>query len=400
MLPPRAARAAAARLHQRPRLAAAALARRRADPARAARGRRARPASPSCRWTRASTPGPILLQEALPIAPDDTAGTLHDKLARARRAAAGRGARREPRAAPAGCRAPRPTRARIDKDEAEIDWRAAGRGNRAPGARIRSRCRARRPRSTARSLKIWRARVERGVRRRARAPCARRARTASWWRAARMRCASPNCSARAASGSRRGVPRPASRLARGRAPRGRRWLRSSGSRAARARARARRAQPRRRARRGLAPACRGSTRASAPRSRTSPTARCAFSAALRGAARRAARQAAEGCAAARAAAGRALPARAHARRAARGRGSRGARLRRARPDLGEGPGQRGAAQFPAPPRAQLDARVQRSDDGALLAIRNGGSTGCARSTRALRAACSRPATCIRRSRCA
>ena len=50
-------RRAAPRLPQRPRLAAAALARRGADPARDPRRRRARPASPSCRWSKGSTPG-------------------------------------------------------------------------------------------------------------------------------------------------------------------------------------------------------------------------------------------------------------------------------------------------------------------------------------------------------
>ena len=57
----RARRCRALRLREHPRLAAAALARRGADPARDPGRRRARPASPSCRWTPASTPGPMLL---------------------------------------------------------------------------------------------------------------------------------------------------------------------------------------------------------------------------------------------------------------------------------------------------------------------------------------------------
>ncbi|MGH8634069.1 MAG: methionyl-tRNA formyltransferase [Burkholderiales bacterium] len=105
--------------------------------------------------------GPIVLQEAIAISSDDTAGTLHDKLAAL-------GARLLLRALEASP-APQPQdggsatyATRIGRGEAEIDWRnpAAGieRGVRAfdpvPGAHTRHEGVA---------LKIWRARIERGV---------------------------------------------------------------------------------------------------------------------------------------------------------------------------------------------------------------------------------------------
>ena len=106
--------------------------------------------------------GPILLQEAIAIAPDDTAGTLHDKLA-------GLGARLLLRALEAP---PAPvaqditavtTAARIARSDAEIDWRdtaeAIERRIRAldpvPGAQTRH---------AGATIKIWRAGIERGVR--------------------------------------------------------------------------------------------------------------------------------------------------------------------------------------------------------------------------------------------
>ena len=105
--------------------------------------------------------GPILLQEALPIAPAETAGTLHDKLA-------GLGARLIVRALatqpePQQQDESRATYARrVDKAEASVDWRRSAqeieRQVRAldpvPGAQTRL---------GGRGLKIWRARVESGV---------------------------------------------------------------------------------------------------------------------------------------------------------------------------------------------------------------------------------------------
>jgi methionyl-tRNA formyltransferase len=104
--------------------------------------------------------GPVLLQEAVPISSDDTAGALHDKLAKL-------GAKLLVRAL-AEAPAPRPQNeseatyaARIGKGEAEIDWRKPAQEidrlirafNPAPGAQTRLDDMA---------LKIWRARPERG----------------------------------------------------------------------------------------------------------------------------------------------------------------------------------------------------------------------------------------------
>jgi methionyl-tRNA formyltransferase len=106
--------------------------------------------------------GPILLQESIAIAPEDTAGALHDKLAAL-------GARLLVRAL---AEAPSPQRqdqgaasyaARVEKEEAEIDWnrtapeidRLVRAFNPAPGAQTRL---------DGMLLKIWRARPERGPR--------------------------------------------------------------------------------------------------------------------------------------------------------------------------------------------------------------------------------------------
>ena len=105
--------------------------------------------------------GPIVLQEAVAISPDDTAGTLHDKLAAL-------GARLLLRALEASP-APKPQDGsiatyamRIGRGEAEIDWRNAAAGierqvrafDPVPGAHTRHEGVA---------LKVWRARIERGV---------------------------------------------------------------------------------------------------------------------------------------------------------------------------------------------------------------------------------------------
>jgi len=103
--------------------------------------------------------GPVLLEESLPISPDDTAGTLHDRLAalgaRLIVQALAAGAALEPRAQPAeGVTYAH----KIDKAEATIDWRQ-------PAAAIERRLRAfdPAPGCTAeidgRALKVWRARV-------------------------------------------------------------------------------------------------------------------------------------------------------------------------------------------------------------------------------------------------
>ena len=105
--------------------------------------------------------GPILLQEAIPISADDTAGTLHDKLAAlgAKLVIEALATNPVPRAqdARAATRAPR-----IAKSEADIDWRN-------PAAAIERQVRAFDPvpgaqtRNEGVTLKIWRGRTERGV---------------------------------------------------------------------------------------------------------------------------------------------------------------------------------------------------------------------------------------------
>ena len=105
--------------------------------------------------------GPILLQEAIAISPDDTAGTLHDKLATL-------GARLLVRALEASP-APKPQdggiatyATRIGRGEAEIDWRNTA-------AEIERQVRAFDPvpgaqtRHKGMALKIWRVRIEHGV---------------------------------------------------------------------------------------------------------------------------------------------------------------------------------------------------------------------------------------------
>lgn len=105
--------------------------------------------------------GPVLLQRAIPIAPDDTAQTLHDRLAAL-------GARMIVEALCASCvPMPQPAAgvtyaAKIGKSEARIDWRESA-------EHIERRVRAFDPDPGAYTawqgemLKIWRVRVERGV---------------------------------------------------------------------------------------------------------------------------------------------------------------------------------------------------------------------------------------------
>ena len=105
--------------------------------------------------------GPVLLQEALPIAATDTSGTLHDKLAALGAAllvrALASSLKPHPQASDGATYA-----ARIAKGEAEIDWRR-------PAAEIERQVRAFDPLPGAQAhfsgapLKIWQARVERGV---------------------------------------------------------------------------------------------------------------------------------------------------------------------------------------------------------------------------------------------
>jgi methionyl-tRNA formyltransferase len=107
--------------------------------------------------------GPILLQEAVPIGPEDTAGTLHDRLARLGagllvRALATPGLEPRPQDERAATYAPR-----IRKEEARIDWtrsaeeieRAVRAFDPAPGAQTHL---------DGLALKIWRAAVVPGVR--------------------------------------------------------------------------------------------------------------------------------------------------------------------------------------------------------------------------------------------
>lgn len=102
--------------------------------------------------------GPVLLQRSVPIAPEDTGGTLHDKLARlgARLLIEALAARPEPQPQR---HAEATYASRIEKRETEIDWRK-------PAAEIERQVRAYHPAPGAQSaiegtaMKVWRARVE------------------------------------------------------------------------------------------------------------------------------------------------------------------------------------------------------------------------------------------------
>jgi len=106
--------------------------------------------------------GPILLQQALPIAPDDTAATLHDKLAQLGAELVVRVFHDRPRPVPQD-NATATYAAKIDKREAHIDWTH-------PAAAIERQVRAFNPvpgASTTMSgqpLKIWAAKAETGAR--------------------------------------------------------------------------------------------------------------------------------------------------------------------------------------------------------------------------------------------
>jgi methionyl-tRNA formyltransferase len=104
--------------------------------------------------------GPILLQDSLPIAPDDTAGTLHDKLAGmgARLLVEALARRPQPRPQDAALATPAP---KITRALAEIHWSA-------PATFIERQVRAFNPVPGAHTqwggaeLKLWRAQVECG----------------------------------------------------------------------------------------------------------------------------------------------------------------------------------------------------------------------------------------------
>jgi methionyl-tRNA formyltransferase len=105
--------------------------------------------------------GPILLQEAVAISPEDTAGTLHDKLAALGARLVVRALETPPAPIPQdGSAATYATR--VDRGEAEISWHDTA-------AEIERRIRAFDPVPGAQTrhegavLKIWRADVERGV---------------------------------------------------------------------------------------------------------------------------------------------------------------------------------------------------------------------------------------------
>ncbi len=127
-------------LRQRPCLAAA-----RAGAARRRSSARSSPAtrsaeSPSCGWTKGSTPGPMLLKRELDIR-GKNAGQVTEEMAKL-----GADALVEWLAHPTPPQ-PQPDdgatyASKIDKAEARIDWSRAGRGDRTAGAGVRARCRA------------------------------------------------------------------------------------------------------------------------------------------------------------------------------------------------------------------------------------------------------------------
>ena len=105
--------------------------------------------------------GPILLQETLAISPDDTCGTLHDRLGALGAKLLVQALASNPAPRPQDCAAATYA-ARIGKDEAGIDWRR-------PAVEIERQVRAFDPAPGAQTqcdgvtLKIWHARVEPGA---------------------------------------------------------------------------------------------------------------------------------------------------------------------------------------------------------------------------------------------
>ena len=150
------ARPAAAGLPEHPCLAAAALARRRADPPRD-RGRRQRDRHHHHADGRGPGHRRHAAARARAIAPDDTTGSLHDRLA----ALGGRHGRQALAGAAAGSLQPVPQPAegvtyahKIDKAEAQIDWSQPAERDRAPHPRLRSVSR-RHCQLDGETIKLW-----------------------------------------------------------------------------------------------------------------------------------------------------------------------------------------------------------------------------------------------------
>ena len=137
----RLARNSARRLSQLARLAPSAAPRRGADPGRDRRRRQRDRASPSCIWMRDSIPATSSLQSRLTIAPNETGGSLHDRLAHLAPEAIARSARstdrRERSAHAAGC-FPRDLRAETGARKWPDRLVGTGGNDRAKNSRLRS----------------------------------------------------------------------------------------------------------------------------------------------------------------------------------------------------------------------------------------------------------------------
>ena len=162
---PQCLQLAAAGLPEHSRLPAAALARGRAHTARAPRRATPAPASPSCRWTPGSTPGPYCCRRrcrSRRTTPRARCTTSSPHSAR------GSSCARSPRASSRSRRMPRarPTRGSIAQGGG-ADRLAAPGARTSSGRSARSiPCPAPKRGSTAVVVKIWRARVEPGTARR------------------------------------------------------------------------------------------------------------------------------------------------------------------------------------------------------------------------------------------